>query len=89
MPDFISIGQMDFLFYVGLIGNLEGSEACLLAIITGIRYLLVLNSMLLPELYGSDLNSELLFTQVLHSFATDFKLIVINWACICQTMSTN
>ena len=66
------------MFYVGLIGNLEGSEACLLAIITGIGYLLVYNSVLLPELRGSDLNSELLFTQVSHSLATDFKPIVIN-----------
>ena len=38
---------------------------------------------------GSDLNSELLFTQVSHSLATDFMPIVINWACICQTMSNN
>ena len=45
--------------------------------------------MLLPEMCGSNLNRELLFTQVSHSLATDFMPIVINWACICQTMSNN
>ena len=46
------------VFYVGLIGNVEGLEACLLAIIAGIRYLLVLNSVLLPEMRGSDQNTS-------------------------------
>ena len=41
MLDFFHIGRMDFLFSVGLIGNVEGSEACLLAIIAGIGYLIV------------------------------------------------
>ena len=38
---------------------------------------------------GSDLNSELLFTQVSHSLATDFMLIIINSVCICQTRPNN
>ena len=38
---------------------------------------------------GSDLNSEFLFTKVSHSLATDFMPIIINWACICQTMTNN
>ena len=37
----------------------------------------------------SDLISELLFTQVSQSLATDFMPFVISWVCICQTMSNN
>ena len=36
-----------------------------------------------------DLISELLFTQVSHSLATDLRPIVINLVCICQTLSNN
>ena len=36
-----------------------------------------------------DLNRELLFTQVSHRLATDLSPIVINRACIYQTMSNN
>ena len=45
--------------------------------------------MLLPEMRGPDLNSELQFTRVSHSLATDITPIVITRACICQTMSNN
>ena len=42
------------------------------------QYLFVSNNVLLPEMRGSDLNSELLFTQVSHSLATEFMLIVVD-----------